>query len=171
MKKDWALAPEVRFAPQHSQQTSRAAFSSVPRPLRRRSPRTSRSFNFPTSGTKAATTSPRRWTSTTAGRWSPKFTNAHPPLPNITFGLLWHVTGYHILATRLCVSAFAAAALLAVFRLTQNLTLPGSRSRRNAPHRRLPHLVRPKHAGPRRHLRRRLHALGLRHLPAPTLSS
>ena len=61
-------------------------------------------------------------------RWTliPEFTNAHPPLPNVTLGLLWHLTGYHILATRLCVSAFAAASLLAIFRLTQNLLTPSA---------------------------------------------
>lgn len=54
----------------------------------------------------------------------PQFTNAHPPLPNVVLGLLWHVVGYHILATRLCAAAFAAAGLLAVFRLTQRLLSP-----------------------------------------------
>src|ERR1700761_2881179 len=51
----------------------------------------------------------------------PHFTNAHPPLPNIILGLLWRVTGFHILATRLIVCAFAAASLLAVLRLGQRL--------------------------------------------------
>jgi 4-amino-4-deoxy-L-arabinose transferase-like glycosyltransferase len=51
----------------------------------------------------------------------PHFTNAHPPLPNIVIGSLWHVVGVHIAATRLLVAGFAAAALLAVFRLTQRL--------------------------------------------------
>jgi len=51
----------------------------------------------------------------------PHFTNAHPPLPNVVLGLAWHVVGFHILATRLIVCAFAAAGLLAVFRLTQRL--------------------------------------------------
>ncbi|HEY4010276.1 MAG TPA: glycosyltransferase family 39 protein, partial [Acidobacteriaceae bacterium] len=51
----------------------------------------------------------------------PQFTNAHPPLPNILLGTLWHVVGLHILATRLCVCAVAAAGLLAVFRLTERL--------------------------------------------------
>jgi 4-amino-4-deoxy-L-arabinose transferase-like glycosyltransferase len=55
------------------------------------------------------------------GQLVPHFTNAHPPLPNILLGTLWHVVGYHILATRLLICAFAAAALLAVFRLTQRL--------------------------------------------------
>ncbi|QMV20448.1 glycosyltransferase [Granulicella sp. 5B5] len=54
----------------------------------------------------------------------PHFTNAHPPLPNIVLGTLWHLTGFHILATRLIVCAFAAAALLAVLRLTQKLLSP-----------------------------------------------
>jgi 4-amino-4-deoxy-L-arabinose transferase-like glycosyltransferase len=54
----------------------------------------------------------------------PHFTNAHPPLPNVVLGTLWHLTGFHILATRLAVCAFAAAALLAVFRLTQRLLDP-----------------------------------------------
>jgi 4-amino-4-deoxy-L-arabinose transferase-like glycosyltransferase len=42
-------------------------------------------------------------------------------LPSIVLGSLWHVFGYHILVTRLTVCAFAAAGLLAVFRLTQLL--------------------------------------------------
>jgi 4-amino-4-deoxy-L-arabinose transferase-like glycosyltransferase len=54
----------------------------------------------------------------------PEFTNAHPPLPNIILGTLWHLTGLSILATRLTVCAFAAAALTAVFRLTQSLLSP-----------------------------------------------
>lgn len=54
-------------------------------------------------------------------RWTliPEFTNAHPPLPNIVLGLLWHLLGYHILVTRLCAAAFAAAALTAVFSLAR----------------------------------------------------
>ncbi len=51
----------------------------------------------------------------------PHFTNAHPPLPNVVLGTLWHLFGFHILVTRLIVCAFAAAALLAVLRLTQSL--------------------------------------------------
>ena len=58
------------------------------------------------------------------GQLVPHFTNAHPPLPNVLLGTLWHIVGYHILATRLLVCAFAAAALLAVFRLTQRLLDP-----------------------------------------------
>jgi len=54
----------------------------------------------------------------------PHFTNAHPPIPNILLGALWHITGYNILSTRLLVCAFAAAGLLAVFRLAQNLLGP-----------------------------------------------
>lgn len=56
----------------------------------------------------------------------PEFTNAHPPLPNIVLGTLWHITGYHILATRLMVCTFAAAALLAVFRMAQRLLSPAT---------------------------------------------
>ena len=55
------------------------------------------------------------------GQLVPHFTNAHPPLPNIFLGTLWHIVGFHILATRLLVAAFAAAGLLAIFRLTQRL--------------------------------------------------
>lgn len=51
----------------------------------------------------------------------PQFTNAHPPLPNIVIGTLWHIVGMHILATRLCVCAFAAASLTAIFRMAQHL--------------------------------------------------
>ena len=61
-------------------------------------------------------------------RWTliPQFTNAHPPLPNVVLGLLWHVTGLHILATRLCAAAFAGAALVAVFRLGERLLSPSA---------------------------------------------
>jgi hypothetical protein len=59
-----------------------------------------------------------------SGTLIPQFTNAHPPLPNVILGLLWHVAGYHILATRLLVCAFAAAGLLGVFRLAQRLLNP-----------------------------------------------
>jgi 4-amino-4-deoxy-L-arabinose transferase-like glycosyltransferase len=57
-------------------------------------------------------------------RWAliPHFTNAHPPLPAILLGLLWRLTGFHQLSTRLAEAAIAAAGLLAVFRLTQHLT-------------------------------------------------
>ncbi|HXS12320.1 MAG TPA: glycosyltransferase family 39 protein [Acidobacteriaceae bacterium] len=51
----------------------------------------------------------------------PQFTNAHPPLPNVLLGTLWHIVGLHILATRLCVCAVAAAGLTAIFRLAQRL--------------------------------------------------
>ena len=56
-------------------------------------------------------------------RWTliPEFTNAHPPLPNVVLGLLWHVFGYHILVTRLTACAFAGIGLLAVFELTRRL--------------------------------------------------
>ena len=55
------------------------------------------------------------------GQLVPHFTNAHPPLPNILLGTLWHIVGYHIVATRLLVCAFAAAGLVAIFRFTQRL--------------------------------------------------
>ena len=55
------------------------------------------------------------------GQLVPHFTNAHPPLPNILLGTLWHIVGYHILTTRLLVCAFAAAGLLAIFRLAGSL--------------------------------------------------
>lgn len=51
----------------------------------------------------------------------PQFTNAHPPLPNVLLGTLWHLVGLHILATRLFVCGIAAAALMALFRLAQRL--------------------------------------------------
>jgi 4-amino-4-deoxy-L-arabinose transferase-like glycosyltransferase len=60
------------------------------------------------------------------GALIPTFTNAHPPLPNVVLGTLWHVTGLSILATRLCACAFAAAGLVAVFRLTQRLLSPAA---------------------------------------------
>jgi 4-amino-4-deoxy-L-arabinose transferase-like glycosyltransferase len=54
----------------------------------------------------------------------PQFTNAHPPLPNILLGTLWHIVGLHTIATRLAVCAVAAVALTAIFRLTQRLLDP-----------------------------------------------
>jgi 4-amino-4-deoxy-L-arabinose transferase-like glycosyltransferase len=51
----------------------------------------------------------------------PQFTNAHPPLPNVMLGTLWHIVGLHIVATRLFVCAVAAAGLTAIFRLAQRL--------------------------------------------------
>lgn len=56
-------------------------------------------------------------------RWTlvPEFTNAHPPLPNVVLGLLWHVFGCRILVTRLTACAFAAGGLLAVFALGRRL--------------------------------------------------
>ena len=59
-----------------------------------------------------------------AGQLVPHFTNAHPPLPNVVLGTLWHIVGFHIVATRLLVCGFAAAAVLAVFRLAQRLLDP-----------------------------------------------
>ena len=61
-------------------------------------------------------------------RWTliPEFTNAHPPLPNVALGLLWHLTGFHIVATRLCAAAFAAAGITAVFRLGERLLSPAA---------------------------------------------
>ena len=61
-----------------------------------------------------------------SGTLIPHFTNAHPPLPNIFLGTLWHIVGVHILATRLLVCAFAAAGLLAVYRLAQALLGPAA---------------------------------------------
>ena len=55
------------------------------------------------------------------GALIPVFTNAHPPLPNVVLGSLWHLTGLSILATRLCACGFAALGLTAVFRLAQRL--------------------------------------------------
>lgn len=60
------------------------------------------------------------------GRIIPQFTNAHPPLPNILLGTLWHIVGLRILATRLAVCAVAAAALTAIFRLAQRLLDPAA---------------------------------------------
>ncbi len=60
------------------------------------------------------------------GQLVPHFTNGHPPLPNILLGTLWHIVGYHIVATRLLVCAFAAAGLLAIFRLTERLLSAGA---------------------------------------------
>lgn len=54
----------------------------------------------------------------------PAYTNAHPPLPNILLGGLWHATGFAILPTRLAVCAVAAGALTAVFRLAEHLLGP-----------------------------------------------
>jgi 4-amino-4-deoxy-L-arabinose transferase-like glycosyltransferase len=60
------------------------------------------------------------------GQLIPHFTNAHPPLPNIVIGTLWHLVGFHILATRLLVCGFAAGGLLAIFRLAERLLDPAA---------------------------------------------
>ncbi len=51
----------------------------------------------------------------------PQFTNAHPPLPNVVLGLLWHVFGFGILVTRLTACAFAACGLVAAFEFSRRL--------------------------------------------------
>ena len=51
----------------------------------------------------------------------PQFTNAHPPLPNVLLGTLWHIVGLRIPATRLFVCAVAAVGLTAIFRMAQHL--------------------------------------------------
>ena len=48
-------------------------------------------------------------------------TNAHPPLPSILLAAWWHIYGFVPSGTRTLVCMVAAAALLAVFRLTRNL--------------------------------------------------
>ncbi len=55
------------------------------------------------------------------GTLIPVFTNAHPPLPSVVLGSLWHLFGFHILVTRLTACAFAAAGLTAVFALGRKL--------------------------------------------------
>ena len=48
-------------------------------------------------------------------------TNAHPPLPSILLAGWWHLSGFVPSGTRTFICMVAAAALLAVFRLTHNL--------------------------------------------------
>jgi 4-amino-4-deoxy-L-arabinose transferase-like glycosyltransferase len=48
-------------------------------------------------------------------------TNAHPPLPSILLASWWHLSGFVISGTRTLVVMIAAAALLAVYRLTRSL--------------------------------------------------
>lgn len=48
-------------------------------------------------------------------------TNAHPPLPSILLAGWWHLSGFVPSGTRTFICMVAAAALLAVFRLTRNL--------------------------------------------------
>jgi 4-amino-4-deoxy-L-arabinose transferase-like glycosyltransferase len=48
-------------------------------------------------------------------------TNAHPPLPSILLASWWHLSGFVISGTRTLVVMIAAAALLAVFRLSRSL--------------------------------------------------
>ena len=59
-----------------------------------------------------------------SGTLIPVFTNAHPPLPNVILGSLWHIFGVHILITRLTACAFAAAALTAIYLLGKRLLGP-----------------------------------------------
>jgi 4-amino-4-deoxy-L-arabinose transferase-like glycosyltransferase len=47
-------------------------------------------------------------------------TNAHPPLPSLLLAAAWHVTGYVVSGTRTFVCLFAAAALLAVYKLARH---------------------------------------------------
>ncbi|HEV2645858.1 MAG TPA: glycosyltransferase family 39 protein [Acidobacteriaceae bacterium] len=47
--------------------------------------------------------------------------NAHPPLPSIFLAAWWHLAGFSPLATRTFICLIAAAALLAVYRITRNL--------------------------------------------------
>ncbi len=56
-----------------------------------------------------------------SGTLIPVFTNAHPPLPNVVLGSVWHLFGVHILVTRLVACAFAAGALTAVFAIGNRL--------------------------------------------------
>lgn len=51
----------------------------------------------------------------------PTFTNAHPPLPNVILGGIWHLFGFHILVTRLVACMFASLGLTAVFSLGKTL--------------------------------------------------
>lgn len=60
------------------------------------------------------------------GTLIPQFTNAHPPLPSVVLGTLWHVFGCRIVVTRLAAAAFAAGAVVAVLRLTQKLLGPAA---------------------------------------------
>jgi 4-amino-4-deoxy-L-arabinose transferase-like glycosyltransferase len=48
-------------------------------------------------------------------------TNAHPPLPSILLAAWWHMSGFVVSGTRTLIVMIAAAALLAVFRLTRSL--------------------------------------------------
>jgi 4-amino-4-deoxy-L-arabinose transferase-like glycosyltransferase len=48
-------------------------------------------------------------------------TNAHPPLPSILLAGWWHLSGFVPSGTRTFICMIAAAALLAVYRLTRNL--------------------------------------------------
>src|SRR5450755_295008 len=48
-------------------------------------------------------------------------TNAHPPLPSILLAGWWHLSGFVPSGTRTFICMVAAAALLAVFRLSRNL--------------------------------------------------
>lgn len=55
------------------------------------------------------------------GTLIPVFTNAHPPLPSVVLGSIWHLFGFHIVVTRITVCVFAAAALTAVYALGEPL--------------------------------------------------
>ena len=98
--------------------------------------------------------------------------NAHPPLPSIYLALWWKASGFYPEVTREAVLMVASLGLLAVWRLALRLTdsalvafwtvvLTGL----------YPDMVRAKLAGPRRHLCRRVHALGTRLRPARSTSA
>ncbi len=60
------------------------------------------------------------------GTLIPVFTNAHPPLPSVVLGSLWHLFGLHILVTRLTACALAAMGLTSAFVLGMRLVGPGA---------------------------------------------
>ena len=83
----------------------------------------------------------------------------------------WHLSGFVVSGTRTLVCMVAAAALLAVFKLAQDLTSECSGRCDRAADRDLPSLVRAEHAGSRRYLRRCVHAVGTGVLLRPSTNN
>ena len=67
---------------------------------------------------------PAAWDFFRTGTLIPQSTasNAHPPLPSILLAAWWHLSGYVISGTRTFICMVTAAALLAVYKLSRQLT-------------------------------------------------
>ena len=87
-------------------------------------------------------------------------TNAHPPLPSIYLAFWWKLSGFFPAVTRLAICLVTALALTGVFALCRKLMNAEVAVATTLLTASVSGLVRAEHAGARRHLCRRGHALG-----------